>query len=141
MKHWLKAVFVITLIIIVLAACAALDEEEATREVVVDGGETAVSPTTLPDTPTPTATPVTPSRTPVPTDVPLLTLFATVTRTPEPTSTPWPSATPDLQLISVVKLSGATIHLTNQFPGYRVEWSPADNEFVYIVEGEKVLMH
>ncbi len=44
MKYWLKTVFVFTLIVIILAACASLDEGEATREIVVDGGETAVSP-------------------------------------------------------------------------------------------------
>ncbi|MCP4425818.1 MAG: hypothetical protein GY803_15100 [Chloroflexi bacterium] len=46
MKHWLKVIFVFALFVMV--ACASLGDGEATREVVMNGGETAVSPTNFP---------------------------------------------------------------------------------------------
>jgi hypothetical protein len=52
----LNEIVVITLVAVVLAACASVDNGEVTREVVVESGgetETAVPPTTLPDTPVP----------------------------------------------------------------------------------------
>ncbi|MCP4425814.1 MAG: hypothetical protein GY803_15080 [Chloroflexi bacterium] len=143
MKLWLKTVFVFILIVIVLTACVLLDEGEATRGIVVAGEETAVSPTRLPNTPTLTTTLIptfTPAQTPVPTDVPLPTPSVTVIWTPEPTSTPWPIATPRPTIdFSVGVTWSDAIHLTQQFPGYQMEWSPARNDFVYIVEGEEGL--
>ncbi len=136
MKH-LSKVSAIALICVVLVACALVDDGKVTREVVVDGGgetETAVPPTTLPNTPTSTATPA-PSRTPMPTDVPLPTLFATVTRTPEPTITPWPSATPRPTIDFNRELVWTDeVKVVNQFIGSQIMWSPSHDEFVYVVE-------
>ncbi|MCB9445326.1 MAG: hypothetical protein H6669_13960, partial [Ardenticatenaceae bacterium] len=134
MKRLSKAV-VIALVVVVLAACASVDDV-VTREIMVEGGgemETAVPPTTLPNTPTPTATPA-PSRTPMPTDVPLPTLFATVTWTPEPSSTPWPTFTPipTIDFNQQFTWTGI-ITVINQFTGLQVTWSPTRNEFAYII--------
>lgn len=132
MKRLSMAV-VIALVVVGLVACASVGEGEVTREVVVDGGgerETAVPPTTVPNTPTPTAMPA-PSRIPASTDVPLPTLFATVTRTPEPTITPWPSATPrpTIDFNQELVWTENVIEI-NRVGGNSIVWSPVTNEFI-----------